>query len=163
MLRWSLLHRWTVLFLAFLLFAGGVATAFFLPVSFFPPSQEDILVAEVELPAGTSVQRTSEELVPLEDFLLGAPDVESYQVSAGGQNDLDFNLVRNDNQAQAFITVDDAEDASGALERIEQEGGRLYGEENFQVQIMAGGPPQGELRAVVTGGRRRSSGRPRRR
>jgi multidrug efflux pump subunit AcrB len=152
MLRWSLLHRWVVLMLAFLLFAGGVATAFFLPTSFFPPSQENILIAEAELPPGTSLQRTGEELEPFEDFLLDDAAVESYQLSVGGQNDLDFNPVRRDNQAQAIITVEEDENVSGALGRVEEEGRRLYGEENFQVEVISGGPPQGELRAVITGG-----------
>jgi len=151
MLRWSLRHRAAVLILAFLLFAGGVATAFFLPVSFFPPSQENILIAELELPAGTSLQRTSEELESFENFLLDDPAIESYLLAAGGKNNLDFNPVRNDNQAQAFITVEEGEDVSGALDRVKEEGGRLYGEENFQVEVIAGGPPQGELRAVITG------------
>ncbi|HEX2098138.1 MAG TPA: efflux RND transporter permease subunit [Rubrobacteraceae bacterium] len=152
MLRWSLRHRAVVLILAFLLFAGGVVTAFFLPVSFFPPSQENILIAEVELPAGTSLQRTSEELESFEDFLLDDPAIESYLLAVGGKNSLDFDPVRNNNQAQAFITVEEGEDVSGAVDRVKEEGARLYGEENFQVEIIAGGPPQGELRAVITGG-----------
>jgi multidrug efflux pump subunit AcrB len=152
MLRWSLRHRAVVLSLAFLLFAGGVATAFFLPVSFFPPSQENILIAEVELPAGTSLQKTSEELEPFEDNLLDDPAIESYLLAVGGKNRLDFNPVRNNNQAQAFITVEEGEDVPGALDRVKEDGTRLYGEDNFQVKIIAGGPPQGELRAVITGG-----------
>jgi len=151
MLRWSLGHRAIVLSLAFLLFAGGTTIALFLPVSFFPPSQENILIAEVELPAGTSLQRTSEELEPFEDFLLGDPAIESYLLAVGGKNSLDFNPVRNNNQAQTFITVEESEDVSGALGRVEEEGSRLYGEENFRVEVIAGGPPQGELRAVITG------------
>ena len=152
MLHWSLRHRGVVMVLALLLFAGGVATAFFLPTSFFPPSQENILIAEAELPAGTSLQSTGEELEPLERSLLDDSAVESYQLSVGGQNNLDFNPVRGDNQAQAIISVGEGEDVSGALGRVEEEGRRLYGEENFQVEVISDGPPQGELRAVITGG-----------
>jgi len=152
MLHWSLQHRAAVLTLAFLLFAGGTAIAFFLPTSFFPPSQENLLIAEVELPAGTSLERTSEELEPFEDFLLDDSAIDSYLLAVGGKNSFDFNPVRNNDQAQAFITVEEGEDVSGALDRVEEEGGRLYGEANFQVEVISGGPPQGELRAVIAGG-----------
>jgi hydrophobic/amphiphilic exporter-1 (mainly G- bacteria), HAE1 family len=91
-------------------------------------------------------------LEPFEDFLLEDAAVESYQLSVGGQNDLDFNPVRRDNQAQAIISVGEGGDISGALDRIEEEGRQLYGEENFQVEVISDGPPQGELRAVITGG-----------
>src|SRR5829696_5024565 len=69
MLRWSLRHRLAVLLLALLTFAGGLGLVRFLPVTFFPPSEERLLVADVELPAGTALGRTSEKLRPFEDFL----------------------------------------------------------------------------------------------
>jgi multidrug efflux pump subunit AcrB len=70
MLRWALRHRAAVLFLALIVFAGGIATAFFLPVSFFPPSEERLAIARIELPAGMGLDRTDREVRPFEDFLL---------------------------------------------------------------------------------------------
>jgi hydrophobic/amphiphilic exporter-1 (mainly G- bacteria), HAE1 family len=37
------------------------------------------------------------------------------------------------------------------LDRVDKQGDELYGE-NFQVQILSNGPPQGGLEAVLTGG-----------
>src|SRR5215216_5404605 len=45
MLRWSLRHRLAVLLLALIAFAGGLGLVRFLPDTFFPPSEERLLVA----------------------------------------------------------------------------------------------------------------------
>jgi hydrophobic/amphiphilic exporter-1 (mainly G- bacteria), HAE1 family len=152
MLRWGLRHRLAVLLLALLTFAGGLGLVRFLPVTFFPPSEERLLVADVELPAGTAPGRTSEKLRPFEDFLQHDAGIKSYQVSIGGEDTQDpESPVRPGNKAQAFINVRESVDVRRTLDRVDREGDRLYGE-NFQVQILSNGPPQGGLEAVLTGG-----------
>jgi HAE1 family hydrophobic/amphiphilic exporter-1 len=152
MLRWSLRHRLAVLLLALLTFAGGLGLVRFLPVTFFPPSEERLLVADVELPAGTALGRTSERLRPFEDFLQQDAGIKSYQVSIGGEDTQDpESPVRPGNKAQAFINVRENVDVRRTLDRVDKEGDDLYGE-NFQVQILSNGPPQGGLEAVLTGG-----------
>src|SRR5829696_1492604 len=69
-LRWSLRHRLAVVVLALLTFAGGLAAIPFLAVSFFPPSEERLLQATAELPSGTAVEETADEVRPFEDSLL---------------------------------------------------------------------------------------------
>jgi HAE1 family hydrophobic/amphiphilic exporter-1 len=152
MLRWSLRHRLAVLLLALLTFAGGLGLVRFLPVTFFPPSEERLLVADVELPAGTALGKTSERLRPFEDFLKQEAGIKSYQVSIGGEDTQDpESPVRPGNKAQAFINVRESADVKRTLDRVDREGDELYGE-NFQVQILSNGPPQGGLEAVLTGG-----------
>jgi hydrophobic/amphiphilic exporter-1 (mainly G- bacteria), HAE1 family len=152
MLRWSLRHRLAVLLLALLTFAGGLGLVRFLPVTFFPTSEERLLVADVELPAGTTLGRTSERLRPFEDFLQQDAGIKSYQVSIGGEDTQDpESPVRPGNKAQAFINVRESADVRRTLDRVDREGDELYGE-NFQVQILSNGPPQGGLEAVLTGG-----------
>jgi HAE1 family hydrophobic/amphiphilic exporter-1 len=155
MLRWSLRHRLVVLLLALLAFGGGLGLVRFLPVTFFPPSEERLLIADVELPAGTALQKTSDELRPFEDFLQQDDDVKSYQVSIGGEDTTDpESPVRPSNRAQAFINVKENADVNKTLDRVDREGDDLYGE-NFQIQILQNGPPQGGLEAVLTGGSKR--------
>ena len=152
MLRWSLRHRLAVLLLALLTFAGGLGLVRFLPVTFFPPSEERLLVADVELPAGTALGKTSEKLRPFEDFLKQEAGIKSYQVSIGGEDTQDpESPVRPGNKAQAFINVRESADVKRTLDRVDREGDELYGE-NFRVQILSNGPPQGGLEAVLTGG-----------
>jgi HAE1 family hydrophobic/amphiphilic exporter-1 len=152
-LLWSLRHRLAVMLMAILVFAGGLVTAFFLPVNFFPPGEERLLLVDVELERGIGLEQASENLRPLEDFLGEDPGVESYQVSIGRRDNLSPDApIRANDQAQAFVTV--AEDASvfGTLERIGEEGPDLYGEDDFQAQVVQNGPPQGALEVTVTGG-----------
>jgi HAE1 family hydrophobic/amphiphilic exporter-1 len=152
MLRRSLRHRLAMLLLALLTFAGGLGLVRFLPVTFFPTSEERLLVADVELPAGTALGRTSERLRPFEDFLQQDAGIKSYQVSIGGEDTQDpESPVRPGNKAQAFINVRESADVRRTLDRVDREGDELYGE-NFQVQILSNGPPQGGLEAVLTGG-----------
>src|SRR5215207_2614664 len=152
MLRWSLRHRLAVLLLALLAFAGGLGLVLFLPVTFFPPSEERLLIADVELPAGTALGQTSEKLRPFEDFLQEDAGIKNYQVSIGGEDTQDpESPVRPSNKAQAFINVRESADVRKTLDRVDKEGDELYGD-NFQVQILSNGPPQGGLEAIITGG-----------
>ncbi len=152
MLRWSLRHRLAVLVLALVAFAGGLGLVQLLPVSFFPPSEERLLVADVELAAGTGLEQTSGRLRPFESFLAGDEDIKNYQVSIGGEDTFDpESPVRPGNRAQAFINVEEGADVGRVLDRIDERGDELYGE-NFGVEIISNGPPQGGLEAILTGG-----------
>lgn len=155
MLRWSLRHRVAVLLLALLAFSGGLGLVRFLPVTFFPQSEERLLIADVELPTGTALEKTGDKLRPFEDFLQSDEDIKSYQVSIGGEDTTDpESPVRPGNRAQAFINVKENADVKRTLDRVDAEGSDLYGE-NFQIQILQNGPPQGGLEAVITGGSKR--------
>src|SRR5215213_1660924 len=159
MLRWSLRHRLAVLLLALLAFGGGLGLVRFLPVTFFPPSEERLLIADVELPAGTALEQTSDEVRPFENFLEKDGAIKSYQVSIGGEDTTDpESPVRPGNRAQAFINVEENADVRRTLDRVDRAGDDLYGE-NFQVQILQNGPPQGGLEAVLTGGSKKELAR----
>jgi len=150
-LRWSLRHRITVALLAVVVFAGGFSAVPFLPVSFFPADEERLVQADVELPAGTTLEGTAGELEPFEDFLLDDRGIESYQLSVGGENNADAESpLRGENQAQAFVTISEDADVAATLGRVRDEGERLYGED-FQVQAISQGPPTGGLEVTLTG------------
>jgi HAE1 family hydrophobic/amphiphilic exporter-1 len=138
--------------LAVLAFVGGLATIPFLAVSFFPPSEERLLQAAAELPSGTAVEETANELGPFEDFLLDDPGVEGYQLSTGGEDNFNPDTpLRPGNQAQAFITVKEDASVSRTLSRVDERGRELYGDD-FQVQVLSQGPPAGGLEVLITGG-----------
>ena len=159
-LRWSLGHRLVVALFAFVVFAGGLAVAPFLGATFFPQSEERLLQADVELAPGTALGETSGELRPFEDFLLDDPGVKDYQISAGGEDSSgdSESPQRADNQAQAFVTVRETADVGRTLDRVGDEGKRLYGQD-FQVQVVQNGPPAGGLEITITGGTEEEFGR----
>jgi HAE1 family hydrophobic/amphiphilic exporter-1 len=104
------------------------------------------------LPAGTALEKTSDKLRPFEDFLHQDEAIRSYQVSIGGEDTTDpESSVRPRNMAQGFINVKEDADVRRTLDRVDQGGNDLY-RENFQIQILQNGPPQGGLEAVLTGG-----------
>ncbi len=152
LLRWSLGHRLAVLLLALLAFVGGLAAIPFLAVSFFPPSEERLLQASVELPAGTDIDKTSEELRSFEDFMNADRGVEGYQLSIGGEDNFNPDSpLRTANQAQAFIVVGENANVQKTLGRLAGEGRDLYGQ-GFQVQVLQQGPPTGGIEITITGG-----------
>ncbi|CAA9491256.1 MAG: RND multidrug efflux transporter; Acriflavin resistance protein [uncultured Rubrobacteraceae bacterium] len=152
LLRWSLRHRLAVLVLALLAFVGGLAAIPFLAVSFFPPSEERLLQASAELPAGTDIDETSERLRPFEDFMNGDRGVEGYQLSIGGEDNFNPDSpLRTGNQAQAFIVVEEDANVQKTLGRLAAEGRDLYGQ-GFQVQVLQQGPPTGGIEVTITGG-----------
>lgn len=151
-LRWGLRNRAAVLVLALVFFAGGLGAVPFLPVSFFPPSEARLLVADVALPTGTTLEETAEKVRPLEDFLLDDPGVEGYQLSVGGEDSFDPGGNRSDNAAAAFITVKEDSSVDATVDRIEEEGRDLYGRSDFQVEVQDQGPPAGGLEVTITDG-----------
>ncbi|HEV2744934.1 MAG TPA: efflux RND transporter permease subunit, partial [Rubrobacter sp.] len=152
LLRWSLRHRLAVLVLALLAFVGGLAAIPFLAVSFFPPSEERLLQASAELPAGTDIDETSERLRPFEDFMNEDQGVEGYQLSIGGEDNFNPDSpLRTGNQAQAFIVVEEDANVQKTLRRLAAEGRDLYGQ-GFQVQVLQQGPPTGGIEVTITGG-----------
>lgn len=152
-LRFSLRHRGAVLLLAFVVFVGGLGMASALPTQFLPPSEQRLLLAEVELPSGTTPEETSGELRGFEDFMLDDDGVESHQLSIGGENAADPAAVTLTNQAQAFVTLEDDASIPAVSERLEREGERLYGKDGFKIRDLGGGGGStGEFSATITGG-----------
>ncbi len=152
MLWWSLRHRIVVAFLAVAAFVGGLAIIPFLAVSFFPPSEERLLNAQIETTSGNSQTQTAEEIEPFEDFLLDDPGVESYQLSVGGEDNFaPAGSVRPENEAQSFVAVAPDADVQNVLDRVEAEGSDLFGE-GFRVEVLSQGPPTGGLEVSITGG-----------
>ena len=89
-LIWSLRHK-----LATILIAVGTVTAslgllLVIPVTLFPSGAPQFLTLDVELPNGTSVKRTFEEVLRVESVLAELKDqgeVKAYQVSLGASSD----------------------------------------------------------------------------
>ncbi|MDP9425524.1 MAG: efflux RND transporter permease subunit [Actinomycetota bacterium] len=123
------------------------------PGQLLPGGEERIAQARIELPPGAGLRQTDEAVRPFEEFLQDDPGVRNYQISVSGENNFDPNSpIRSANQAQAFINIEEEADPQRAIERISGEGREIFGEEAFQAEILQNGPPQGGLRAIITGG-----------
>ncbi|TCJ20491.1 efflux RND transporter permease subunit [Rubrobacter taiwanensis] len=151
-LRWSLRYRAAVLTLAAAAFAGGLFVIPLLPVNFLPPSTERILVADIELEPGTSLERSGGEVRPFEAVMMDDPGVESYQISVGGEDTFTPDApLRGDDEARAFVIVGEEAGVEETRRRLEREGEEIFGEENFRIAAIEQGPPAGDLEVTVTG------------
>lgn len=89
-LVWSLRHKLITLVCSF----GVVLLSFLLllviPITFFPAGSPEYITVDVELPTGTSIGTTFQEVAEVERVLQGYHDkgyIEVYQVSLGGSSD----------------------------------------------------------------------------
>ena len=152
-LRFSLRHRGAVLLAALVVFVGGLGMASALPTEFLPPSEQRLLIADVELPSGTISGETSDQLEDFEDFMLDDDGVENYQLNIGGENANDPAAITVTNRAQAFIRLEEDVSISAVSDSLEEEGERLYGEDDFTLQDIAStGGSSGALSATLTDG-----------
>ncbi|HKQ73157.1 MAG TPA: efflux RND transporter permease subunit [Blastocatellia bacterium] len=84
-IRWSLNHRKTVVFSAVLLFAGAICLIPFIGVEMMPEADENELRVNLELPAGTKIEITSELAGRMESIIKReVPEMERILVEVGG-------------------------------------------------------------------------------
>ncbi len=84
-IRWSLNHRKTVLISAVLLFAGSMCLVPFIGVEMMPEADENELRVNIELPAGTKIEITSDLAARIESIIKReVPEMERILVEVGG-------------------------------------------------------------------------------
>lgn len=62
-------HRWTALTVTVLIFVTAMMSFQFVPNIFFPPNDRPTFTAKLRLPTGTSIERTEEVVLRIEDFI----------------------------------------------------------------------------------------------
>jgi hydrophobic/amphiphilic exporter-1 (mainly G- bacteria), HAE1 family len=104
LLRWTLNHRWAIVLMAFLAFAGGVA----LPATgvvkseFFPDQDQGQFTVFIEMPPGTNLERTAQAASQVEKKLAALPEVKTIFTSVGqGEN----TTQRQARYAQLFVNL----------------------------------------------------------
>ena len=87
-LAWALRHRFIVIGVMLLLFAGAVLTALWMPKEFMPPVQQGHFVAEIELEAGTAIEQTAALMSEIEQTLIRLPSVAAVFSGIGEADEL---------------------------------------------------------------------------
>ncbi|MEE9325617.1 MAG: efflux RND transporter permease subunit [Dehalococcoidia bacterium] len=152
-LRWTLGHRAMTLVLAGLLLVGSFALAPLIPVSFFPSSTEQVLLAKLELPPDTSPMITVEELKRVEAVLGATAGVETYQATVG-RGDSPFaqggGFVGGPNIANIFIGLNSGADPDEVLKSLRQEFDDYSGLGTVTVVAFQGGGPSSGNTVEIT-------------
>ncbi len=93
-----------------------------MPASFLPNEDQGYIIANIQLPPGATLERTTDVMTKVEDFILKQPEVRSmvgvlgFSFSGSGQN-----------AALAFVTLKDWSERSGAEHSAQALAGRVTG------------------------------------
>ncbi|OEH86706.1 multidrug ABC transporter [Desulfuribacillus stibiiarsenatis] len=90
LLRWSVGHRKTVLFITTLLFIGAAMLVPFVGAEFMPAMDTGELSASVTLPKGTLVEETERVTSRVEELIYQIPEVDIVLTSIGSGGGMDF-------------------------------------------------------------------------
>ena len=120
------------------------------------PARRGVVIASHRRAAlGDRPRRDRGCAAPFRESPARRPRGGEYQLSVGGEDDFSPDTpLRAANQAQAFITAKVGADVSKILERVDEEGRDLYGND-FQVEVLSQGPPTGGIEVLITGGSER--------
>ena len=146
--------RYAFVGLFVLLLAGSVwFAATFMKFELFPSSMSNLLNILIELPAGTSLQATSDKLKEIEELVSGLPDdeLESFVTRIGTQEVAKGpEFPPGENENWAFVTVnltpftERSRNADEIVEDLRQKTDELEGYDKILYHIAAGGPPVGK-------------------
>lgn len=158
-LAWAVGHRWSVVGIAVLAFGLGIGMVPFLGTEFITAADESFLLAQFELPTGTSIEKTDLRLREIEKGLFALPEVQG-AFTAVGLNDggevnrgiLFVNLVPKSERRRSQFEVSDAfravlnsfPDMKGSIQTWNVFGGG----ENRDVTYVLQGPSMPELARV---------------
>ena len=154
MLLWAIRYKFLTVAIAIIITGASLGLITFIPITFFPATAPEYLTINVELPVGTSVERTYEEALAIEESLV--PFVERgyvtlYQTTVGSRAEqFESGSAGGFHLAGAFVRL--SEDVPENIEDIVREALPDRGEDvTLTVSGISGGPAQGGLDVRVIG------------
>ena len=154
MLRWSLRYKFLTVAIAIIVTVASLGLIAVIPITFFPAGTPEYLTINIELPVGTSVERTYQEALAVEEVI--APYVERgwvtlYQTTVGGRaEEFDSGAAGGFHLAGAFVRL--SEDVPDDIEEIVRQALPERGEDvSITVSGISAGPAQGDLEINITG------------
>lgn len=145
-LAYSLRKPWAVALLAVLSLAGSVALFPLVGVSFFPNADKPLIVVDIDLPKGASLDAAELVANEVETVLDTFPDVVSYATNIGkGNPQIYYNLIPKQftpNYAQILVSLDhwDSEDFPATVKSL-REKLEVYPGARISVSELKNGPP----------------------
>jgi HAE1 family hydrophobic/amphiphilic exporter-1 len=143
-IEWSLNHKIFILALSVVLLIGSFAIVPALGFTFIPNEEQKTLIASIELPSSTSLEKTNDVSLKIEKMFGEQKEIK--EVTAGiGSRDFRTGLKRQ-NQANYFIILKDGVDAAKFIKKLEKNMQDIADEEapgtKLGVQELdSGGPP----------------------
>lgn len=143
-IAWSLRRKWLVLLISLVLLGASFAIVPRLGFTFIPDEESRLVQASIELPSSTTLDRTNEVSLEVEQLLLGYDEVDSVTTSVGAR---DFATgIKLVNRAGYFISLNDDADLDAFLDKAATDMDELVTSINDQTtvsvsEVSTGGPP----------------------
>lgn len=118
-IRWSLNHKALVIFLSIALLAGSGFLVKGLGFTFIPNEEQKLLVATFQLPSSTSLEKTNEVSLKVENMFAEQKEINDVTVGIGSR---DFQTgLKRQNQANYFISLGEGASVSEFIRKLEKE------------------------------------------
>jgi HAE1 family hydrophobic/amphiphilic exporter-1 len=154
LLLWSLRHKLATILTAVSTVAASMGLLFIIPVTLFPTGSPQFITIDLELPNGTSVGRTFEEVVRVEDLLAGLKDqglVKAYQVTLGAGSDQFGPGAGGGGLHMAGFIVALEDDVPSDIGEMVREMLPGNDETTVTVKEIENGPPTDQMEVNITG------------
>lgn len=154
MLLWAIRYKFLTVAIAIIVTVASLGLITVIPITFFPETTPEYLTINIELPVGTSVERTYQEALAVEDALI--PYVERgwitlYQTTVGGRaEEFDSGAAGGFHLAGAFVKL--SEDVPEDIEQQVRDSLPDRGEDvTITVSGISAGPAQGDMDVRIAG------------
>ena len=154
-LLWALRHKLLTLLIGFGLTAASLSLLLVIPITLFPSGGARYLDLQMELPLGTSIQRTLAEVRPIEDALerhraLGSVDL--YLTTVGiNPNAVGFGSVAGGSNKASILIRLFADAPDDAVDTLRTDLASTDERTITIADLGSGGPPQSGLEMTITG------------
>ncbi|MFC4184681.1 efflux RND transporter permease subunit [Saccharococcus thermophilus] len=143
-IAWALRHKAIVLLLSVALLVGSFALSPALGFTFLPNEEQKTLVASIELPPSTSLEKTNDVSLALENMFAKQKEIKNV-TAAVGSRDYRSGLKRQ-NQANYFINLKEDVAVAPLIKKLEKKMEQIVNEKapgtTIGVREMdSGGPP----------------------
>ena len=153
-LLWALSHKWQTISASLLAIVASLGLIAIIPVTFFPTPEPEFLTITIELPSGTGVRRTFQEVLAIEKGLAELVEegtVKFYQTTIGATGDIfgPGSSTGGLNSASMVVALEE-DQPEGITERIRS---MFPGSDEVDVSVVeqTNGPPSEGLELTVTG------------
>lgn len=141
LLKWALGNRAITLIVALVIFLGSLVLLAQLPTSFIPGLGEPTINLRIELPAGTDIISTNEQVTEFEETLKALGGIETMQTEVGGGGGQEALFGGGggvtQNLANITISVESQDELANLTNEIRTEATELFGEDNVTVSAAA--------------------------
>ncbi len=140
----SLNHKIIAVMVSIILLGGSFALVPSLGFTFMPNEEQKILNATVELPAATSMERTNEVSLVMEEMFLDQSEIKDVTAYVGSKDF--FTGLKKENKASYFLTLNEDTNVSDFIKDLQTEMEKtmkgVSEEGQFSVmEFAASGPP----------------------